>query len=251
MIAIILAAGSGTRISKYTKNIPKGLLQINGKSVIQRQIDLFKKKKINEIIIITGPHKNFGIQDVSYINDKEHLNHDVLGSLMVARDSIKGEIITSYSDIIFDEKILDQILNFKGDIGIPIDLDWEKHYEGRTEHPKLEADNVILKDKKIIKIQKNITTKNKDEIVGEFLGPIIFSKKGSEIFMEHYKKIEKTHKKEFHNAPSLEKAYLTDMIQELIDNDVKITPIFINGKWYEIDTPQDLEIVAKLFRQDS
>ena len=137
MIAIILAAGSGTRISKYTKNIPKGLLQINGKSVIQRQIDLFKKKKINEIIIITGPHKNFGIQDVSYINDKEHLNHDVLGSLMVARDSIKGEIITSYSDIIFDEKILDQILNFKGDIGIPIDLDWEKHYEGRTEHPKV------------------------------------------------------------------------------------------------------------------
>ena len=48
--------------------------------------------------------------------------------------------------IIFDEKILDQILNFKGDIGIPIDLDWEKHYEGRTEHPKSEADNVILKD---------------------------------------------------------------------------------------------------------
>ncbi len=111
---------------------------------------------------------------------------------MVARDSIKGEIITSYSDIIFDEKILDQILNFKGDIGIPIDLDWEKHYEGRTEHPKSEADNVILKDKKIIKIQKNITAKNKDEIVGEFLGPIIFSKKGSEIFMKHYIPIQKS-----------------------------------------------------------
>ena len=41
------------------------------------------------------------------------------------------------------------------------------------------------------------------------------------------------------------------MIQELIDNDVKITPIFINGKWYEIDTPQDLEMAAKLFHQDS
>ena len=251
MKAIIISAGSAKRLEPDTKKLPKGLLNINGKTIIERQIEILRDNGINDIIIITGPHKNFGIQDVSYINDKEHLNHDVLGSLMVARDSIKGEIITSYSDIIFDEKILDQILNFKGDIGIPIDLDWEKHYEGRTEHPKLEADNVILKDKKIIKIQKNITTKNKDEIIGEFLGPIIFSKKGSEIFMKHYKKIEKTHKKEFHNAPSLEKAYLTDMIQELIDNDVKITPIFINGKWYEIDTPQDLEIVAKLFRQDS
>ena len=50
MIAIILAAGSGTRISKYTKNISKGLLQIDGKSIIQRQIDLFNKRGNNYIV---------------------------------------------------------------------------------------------------------------------------------------------------------------------------------------------------------
>ena len=57
MKAIIIAAGYGSRLSSITKNIPNGLLQINGKSVIQRQIDSFKKKKINEIIEILSIEK--------------------------------------------------------------------------------------------------------------------------------------------------------------------------------------------------
>ena len=35
------------------------------------------------------------------------------------------------------------------------------------------------------------------------------------------------------------------MIQELIDSEIKVEPILISGKWYEIDTPQDLEIAQK------
>jgi NDP-sugar pyrophosphorylase family protein len=45
--------------------------------------------------------------------------------------------------------------------------------------------------------------------------------------------------------PSLEKAVLTDMFQELIDSRIIVSPIIISGKWYEIDTPQDLEMVKK------
>ena len=44
---------------------------------------------------------------------------------------------------------------------------------------------------------------------------------------------------------SLKKAVLTDMFQELIDSRITVSPIIISGKWYEIDTPQDLEMVKK------
>ena len=47
--------------------------------------------------------------------------------------------------------------------------------------------------------------------------------------------------------PSLQKAVLTGMLQELIDSKIIISPIIISGKWYEIDTPQDLEIARKKF----
>lgn len=247
MKVIIIAAGSAIRLEKLTGGKPKGLLKINGKSILERQIEIFKKNKIHDIIIITGPHKEFGIPKISYIEDIKYQNHDVLGSLMAAREFLHGKVITSYSDIIFEEKIIKQLLDFRGDIGIPIDLNWEKNYTDRSQHPKSEADNVLLKDKKILKIKKNISIHNTDEIIGEFLGPMIFSEIGSKIFVEKYEKLEKTHHGNFHSAPSLSKAYLTDMIQELIENDIKVEPIFIDGKWCEIDTSEDLKNAEKLF----
>jgi len=247
MKVIIIAAGSATRLEKVTKGKPKGSLEINGKSIIQRQIELFKKYNIDDIIIITGPHKEFGISNVTYVEDTNYENHDVLGSLMAASNFLKGEVLTCYSDLLFDEDILKQILNFNGEIGIPIDLDWEKKYIGRIQHPKSEADNVILKDTAILKIRKNISNCNFNEVIGEFLGPIIFSENGTKIFVEKYNKLKKNHQGNFHNAISLSKAYLTDMIQELINNNIKIEPILIHGKWIEIDTPEDLRKAKKLF----
>ena len=247
MKVIIIAAGSATRLGKLTEKKPKGLLEINGKSILQRQIELFKKHNIDEIIIITGPHKEFGICDVTYVEDTNYQNHDVLGSLMAAKEFLQGDVLTCYSDILFDDIILKQILNFNGDIGIPIDLDWEKNYINRIQHPKSEADNVLVNNKKIIEIKKNISLSNNDEKIGEFLGPVIFSEIGSKKFVKKYSELKKTHNGNFHNAVSLSKAYLTDMIQELIDENVKVEPIFINGKWIEIDTSEDLAKAQKLF----
>ena len=71
------------------------------------------------------------------------------------------------------------------------------------------------------------------------------SKKGAKIFVEKFNNLIKFHEGKFHNAPSIKKAYLTDMLQELIDSGILVEPIIINGKWYEIDTPQDLQIARK------
>ena len=247
MKAVILAAGYGSRLGKETKKKPKGLLDINGTSIIERQVSLFKKNGISDIIIITGPFEDFGIDGIKYVKDELYDEHDVLGSLMTAKMELTGEIITSYSDIIFEENILVDIIKSKEMISIPIEMDWEKAYEGRTEHPKSEADNVLLKNNEIIEIKKGIFQKDKNEKIGEFLGPIKFSAEGIKIFVSTYEKLEKNHSGIFHNAPSLKKAYLTDLLQELIDSKIRIKPIFIDGKWCEIDTQQDLENARKLF----
>ena len=52
----------------------------------------------------------------------------------------------------------------------------------------------------------------------------------------------------FHDAISLEKAKLVDILQELIDSKAKISPLIISGKWCEIDTPNDLERARKIFK---
>ena len=247
MKAIILAAGDGSRMGKLTQNIPKPLVILNGKSIIERQLSILKKIGITKIYIITGPHnEKFNLKNVVFVNDLDHKKHDILGSLITARDYINDEIIITYSDQIFDEKIMKSINNFKGDIGIAVDLDWEKNYENRDQHPKSEADNVLFDEKgNILELRKNIQKPN--SVIGEFTGIVKLSKKGSKIFLDKYSELETSHQGKFHNSPSLEKGIISDMLQELIDSGINVEPILISGKWCEIDTPQDLEKAKKLF----
>ena len=183
---------------------------------------------------------------MNYIQDYKFQDHDVLGSLMAAKSIINDDILTSYSDIIFDEKILKSMTEFTGDIGLAVDLDWEKNYANRDQHPKSEAENVLTNGNEILEIRKNISECKKNEKIGECLGLMKLSRKGSKMFLDKYSELEVSHQGKFHNSPSLEKALVSDMLQELIDSEINVEPIYVSGKWCEIDTPQDLEIARKL-----
>ena len=248
MKAILLAAGEGSRMGKLTQNIPKPLVKVNGKSIIERQLSILKQNKILDVIIITGSHnEKFNFKNVVYVNDLEHKKHDTLGSLMTARDYINDEIITTYADQIFEEKILKPMTEFTGDIGIAVDLDWKKNYVNRDQHPKSEAENILINGNEILEIRKNISECKENEKIGECPGLVKFSRKASKVFLDKYSELDTSHKGKFHNAPSLEKALISDMLQELIGSEINVEPIYVSGKWCEIDTLQDLEIARKLF----
>ena len=249
MKAILLAAGSGMRLGDLTKETPKALVDINGKTLLERQIIALQKNNINDIIVVTGPNNDkFDIKDITGIHDSNYLNHDVLGTMMSVIDYMDSDVIVSYTDIVFDEKILNSIIEFTGDFGIAVDLNWKKKYVNRDQHPKSEADNVVIDNENILKIRKNITKCEDNQVIGEFLGLMKLSKNGAKIFKDKYSELENQHKGKFHSAPSLEKAYLTDMLQELINSGIKISPILVNGNWWEIDTLQDLEMAKKILK---
>lgn len=248
MKIIIIAAGYGSRLGEHTKELPKALLDINGKSILERQYELLKIHNQKKIIVITGPYKTkFKNKKFQYVDDYLFKEHEQLGSLMAARSHFDEELLVIFSDVLFDNKILSKILNTKCNIGIVVDLDWQKRYDKRTEHPISQADLVLVTNNKITRIQKNLKI-NMNSNLGEFIGIMKLSKKGAKIFLEHFQHLEKNHRRSFQNAESLQKAYLTDMIQDLIDEGMEITPIFIEGDWCEIDTPQDLVHAKEMFR---
>lgn len=247
MKAIIIAAGYGSRLDNHTKEIPKVLIDINGKSILDRQSELLEDNGIKKIIVVIGPNKTkFRNQKLQYVEDSFFQEHEQLGSLMEARNYFDEELLILFSDILFDQKVLFKILNSDCDIGISLDLDWKKGYDGRTEHPMSEADLALVENNKIVKIQKNLIS-NFNSKIGEFIGIIKLSSVGAKNFVKHFENLENSHEGKFHNADSLNKAYLTDMIQDLIQNGEAITPIFVDGKWCEIDTPQDLERAKCMF----
>lgn len=250
MKVIFLAAGYGKRLGNLTESTPKCLMNINGKSILERDMEAFKKNGIYDFIIITGPNsEKFKFKNVEYIQDSNFENHDVLGTLMEGRQFLNDEIIISYTDIVYDESIVKSILDFKGDVGLAVDMNWEEAYVGRTDHPVAEAANVLIKNNSILKIGHHTTRFGEytDDMIGEFLGIMKLSKKGSKILLDRYEELEKLHKGEYYERPSFEFAYIVDILQDLVDHEIIVNPIRVSGDWSEIDTIQDLKNSKKKF----
>lgn len=250
MKAILLAAGSGKRLGNLTKDYPKALVDINGLSLLERQIIALRKNNIDDILVVTGPNKNkFKIKDITFLYDHDFLNHDVLGTMMFASEYMTSDVIVSYTDIVFDEKIINSIKNADADINIAVEMNWESAYIGRTDHPVEQAANVLINNETVKKIghqTEKFGNFNKNNL-GEFLGLMKLSKNGVNIFKNEYFNLIKNHKEKFHEAKSIETAYITDILQELINKNFKVNPVIINGNWCEIDTLQDLEVAKKKF----
>ena len=249
MKAIIVAAGAGSRLGELTKELPKPLIDINGKSIIERQILLFKKFGITKIVIIRGPHREkFSFNNVEYVDDDDYENHDLLGSLMVAGNELNEDVIISYGDVIFDEPILEQILSFSGNAGLAIDYNWEKNYSEKSKELLGRVSVVTIENNSISNIgyYENIV-QNPDSILGEFIGIMKLSSQSVNHFVTKYNELKRSHDSKFHDSPSINFGIITDMINELIHNKIQILPIKISGVWCEIDTHQDLENAKKLF----
>ena len=166
---------------------------------------------------------------------------------MAASKHFRDNIVISFGDVIVDDNIMRQIIESTHDIGIAIDLKWEKNYENRTQHPKSEADLALIKSNKLTKIKKNLNFIENYQL-GEFLGIMKLSDIGSKKFLDIFEKLNSSHEGKFHDAPSFQKAYLTDMLDELIQTNEIVNPIFVDGNWCEIDTTEDLEKASEKMR---
>jgi len=247
--AIIIAAGMSTRLMELTDDKPKCMLEVNNKTILQRQIEIFHQCGIDDIIVIRGYKKEkINYVGVKYVYNMNYRRNNILESLMTAENEMNGEVIVTYSDILFRRSVVEKLLKSKDGISIVVDTDWKTRYKDRFQHPLEEAENVIVEKNKVTKIAKVI---NPNEAYGEFIGLAKFSKTGSDIWKAIYKKVKKEiGNGQFHTASSIEKAYLTDMFQELIARGYTVSNVDIKGQWMEIDTIEDIRRAEKSWEED-
>ena len=127
MQAIMLAAGKGSRLGKYTKNNTKCMLEVYGKTLLERAVDALLLAGIKDFIIVLG-YKGENVK--KYIREKEldkkiniiYVDNDVydttnnIYSLYLAKDYlIKDDTILLESDLIYDVSIVKKLVDSKYD----------------------------------------------------------------------------------------------------------------------------------------
>jgi len=80
MKAIFIAAGEGSRLGNLTKDLPKPLVDVNSKSIIERQISLLRKNNINDIVVTTGYKKEkFTFKNIEYVHNPNFREQEQTG----------------------------------------------------------------------------------------------------------------------------------------------------------------------------
>jgi CTP:phosphocholine cytidylyltransferase-like protein len=117
--AIILAAGGGTRLKV---DIPKCLICINGKSILDHIVEKLHNIGIKDVYAIVGSNSDkIKSQVVKYRHNIDWYHTEDLYSLMVMKKELNDDIIVIHSDIIFDESILSELSSANGNINAVYD----------------------------------------------------------------------------------------------------------------------------------
>ncbi|MCY7362784.1 MAG: phosphocholine cytidylyltransferase family protein, partial [Ignavibacteria bacterium] len=174
MQAIILAAGVSRRLRPLTDTIPKCLLSIGNKNLLQMTIENVLNNGINEFIFVTGYRENmikdfventFPDIEKTFLTNPDFENNNNSYSLWMTKDFVKDDIILLDSDILFDEKIIKCLLDSENENCLAVN----SAHELDEEQIKVILDN----ENRILQIGKEISI---PDSAGESIGIERFSK---------------------------------------------------------------------------
>ena len=235
----------------FTETKPKCLLPIAGRTLLDHTINQLRSIGCTEIIVVVG-HKGemIDVPNVRLVRNDDYENNNVLHSLMFAQVHLEGPVVVSYSDIWVEPWVFQRLSDTPGDIVLAVDQDWEPYYEGRTKHPISDAENVFFdQSETVVSIGKHLVpAESQSNVCGEFLGLWRMSASGSAKFKQNFESLNSTlqYESPFQQAKQWQKAYITDMFQELIDREEKLDCAVIERGWAELDTDQDYQRLTEI-----
>jgi L-glutamine-phosphate cytidylyltransferase len=219
--------------------------------MLRRALDAFRAEGVSDFVVVRG-YKAEVLEarrdelgpGVRFVENLAYRENNILQSLFCARQELGGPFLFTYADIIFTDEVVARLMAAEGDICLVVDRRFADIYEGRTEHPLPEAE-VCRVDASGYVAQVGKRALPPEEATGEFIGLAKLSAAGAARFTAAWEELEARYRgredEPFQRAPAWRTAYLTDLLQHLIDRGERMTPVYIDGMWREIDTVQDLE----------
>ncbi len=262
--AIIAAAGFEKQLLPLIEDKPKCLLDIKGKTILERQIAALNECNIKDIVLIRGYKKEaIALPNIRYYDNDRYEETGELYSLFCAENEMKGRTIVLYGDIIFETAVLEKLLKSPADITLVVDLAWHDETQRGRPPIHLNPDLVMLQDppgksylyryvmpdeqNRVIKIGRHLPP---DQAHAEFIGMAMFSENGIKAFTECYRQaMDKYRSRGFHESGSFLKASLTDLIQELIDTGHTVNCVPIFKGWMEVDSFEEYQKAWAKLRQ--
>jgi len=236
--AIILSAGQGKRLLPLTNEVPKCLLPIGDKTLLERQLDALSRCGVNDVTVVVGygaeKVENLIVQcssesqKVETFLNAEYAVSDNLVSCWKVREKMEGDFLLINGDTLFEPAILERLLQTPSH-EVTVTISSKDEYD--ADDMKVQLDGARL-----LQIGKTLAP---EEVDAESIGMILFRENGSLWFCEA---MEQALKEE-----AARKRWYLSVINELAQVKPVWTCSIAGLSWAEVDYPADLENARKIF----
>ena len=235
MKAIHLAAGQGTRLRPLTDDRPKPLVELAGQSLLERNVDTLRSVNITDQLVVTG-YEADRIEELGLdtVHNEAYAETEMVYSLFCASNQFPQDqdLIISYGDIVYDESVVESLVDCDAPMCVVVDQQWQDLWERRFEDP--------LDDAETLQIESGLVTEigaepaGYHEIDGQYIGLIKIRSDYVDQFVDEYEQLNQ------------ESIHMTRFIQHLIDKEWDVAAVEIDAGWVEVDTLEDLETYRQL-----
>ncbi len=251
--AIFLAAGGPHNqddLAPLLRDRPVALLDINGQSLLKRNVSTISKFNVDQITVVTGYcSEQFNLEGVSLIHNLEYNEKNILHSLMLAEEKLTGRVLLAYADVFFEKEIVEKLLKTENDIVLVGDPTFKNIKN--TRNSKLDLlitdsqpnishrsidDNYLPK---VLKIGDHIAEENAHY---EFVGLAFLSEKGIGLLREVYHDMKDGNPG--HKHKDFDKMTINDVLQEIINRKFPIHVLKVNSGWVEIHSFENYRLAC-------
>lgn len=222
MKAIILAAGSGTRLRPLTDKVPKCLLKVGGKTVLERQLEVLSGI-FSDVLIVVGYKKEMILKKfkLKHVVNEDYQTTNSIHSLWLAKNFLDDDTLIINGDVLFDKELIKKLVSFDSNVLVGLTTKWnpDRGYK------------VKVSDDKILEMGMNVKP-----VYGEYAGFILIRKDKLKVFKDTLESLHKDNKS----------LWFEDVFSQMARENCKINLFDVSKlNWYEFDTLEEYKIANK------
>ncbi|HET6582311.1 MAG TPA: NTP transferase domain-containing protein [Nannocystaceae bacterium] len=248
MRGIVIGAGRGQRLMPTTADAPKCFTRIGDRRILDIVLSALAGGGVEPITFVGG----YRIGDVAaaypqleLVENAHWATTNILGSLMCAAHRMGAGFVASYADIVYRRAPVAACVAAPHDITIVVDTDWRRRYVARSQHPPSDAEKVECAAGRVLRLHRDI---DPDAAYGEFIGVAKFTAAGAAALQRAYAGAKaRCGDGPFREAASVDRAYLIQLLQDMVEGGATIGHVDTHGGYHEIDTQQDYDLVREAY----
>ena len=240
--AVILAAGRGSRLNPLTRDRPKSLVTLGGKTLLEWQLASLRAAGVSDIAVVRGYRgEMIDLPGLAYLENAEWAGTNMVHSLRCADEWLNASIcVVSYGDIVCHPSLVSTLVDTTGEIVVAYDVLWKSLWQQRFEVPAADAETFRIENGWIEEIGG--TVGSLDSIEGQYLGLLKLTPEGWRKIRGFLSLTEEA------VARNLD---VTALLGRLIQKGIKVRGTPIQGRWCEVDHVRDLRLYERMIQSDT